>query len=197
LKVNVAMRGGEAVLVEKKILYISSDALQEPTELHIMVEMLAQANDVVWISPYGVVNAPLFPSINKVSENLTIYYPGINFLALPFMRKLNEKRRLLQTMLYLLGRDFEPDLVIIDDYMSGNFAAYYGKRGVLTLYYRISKYLDEQERPARRKVEAEADLVYKPAELAEELSEEELLAALRERLEDISALVEAKSEYKH
>lgn len=182
------------MLAEKKILYVSSDALQEPTELHIMVELLAQANDVVWISPYGAVNAPLFPSIDKVSDNLTTYYPGINFLGLPALRRLNERRRLLQTMLYLVGRDFEPDLLIIDDYMSANFVAYYGKRGALTLYYRIGKYLDEQERPARRKVEGEVDLVYRPAELAEELNEEELLEALQKRLEEISALVEAKSE---
>lgn len=181
------------MLVEKKILYISSDALQEPTELHIMIELLAQANDVIWISPYGAVNAPLFPSINKAGENLTIYYPGINFLALPALRRLNEKRRLLQVKLYLVGRDFDPDLVIIDDYMSGIFSAYYGKRGALTLYYRISKYLGETERSVRRKVEGEVDLVYKPEELGEELSEEEMLTALQERLEEISALVEAKS----
>lgn len=182
------------MLAEKKILYVSGNALNDPTELHIMVEMLSQANDVVWISPYGAVNAPLFPSIEKASENLTIYYPGINFLALPSLRSLNEKRRLLQVVLYLLGRDFEPDLVIIDDHMSGNFATYYSKRGALTLYYRAGKYLEEQERLVRNRVEKTVDLVYRPAELAEELSEEELLEALQKRLEEISDLVEAKSE---
>ncbi len=182
------------MLAEKKILYVSGNALNDPTELHIMVEMLSQANDVVWISPYGAVNAPLFPSIEKASESLTIYYPGINFLALPALRGLNEKRRLLQVVLYLLGRDFEPDLVIIDDHMSGNFATYFGKRGALTLYYRAGKYLEEQERLVRKRVEKTVDLVYKPPDLSEEISEEELLTTLEDCLKNISTLVEDKGE---
>jgi hypothetical protein len=90
---------GKLILTEQKILYVSDKSWTDPDEQHIMIELLSRSNDVVWISPFGAANGPMFPNVYKVKESLTVYYPGINFLALQSLRLINEKRRLLQVKL--------------------------------------------------------------------------------------------------
>ncbi len=157
-----------------------------------MIELLSGSNDVIWINPFGPINGPILPNIYEAKESLTVYHPGMNFLAMPSLMLLNEKRRLLQVVIYLIGRDFEPDLVFMDDPLARCFAVHYGKRGALTLYY--AGETDKEDYPgAERNQLAEAvDLVYKPGKLHAEITEEDFIAALYKRLEEISRLIDAK-----
>lgn len=183
---------GKAIIVEQKILYVSSSAWTDPKEEHIMIELLSGSNDVIWVNPFGPINGPILPNIYEVKERLTVYHPGMKFLALPSLMLLNEKRRLLQVVLYLIGRDFEPDIVIIDDPLARCFAVRYGKRGALTLYY--AGEIDREDYPdAERNQLLEAiDLVYKPGKLPAEMTEDDFIAALYKRLEEVSRLIVAK-----
>lgn len=103
------------------------------------------------------------PRITTLIEGLTIYNPGVNFLALPMLSTLNERRRLLQIKMYLIGRDFEPDLVWIDSPLAVPFTAYYGKKGALTLYFAAedSDYLSTGTE--RKKLTEAVDLVITPS----------------------------------
>jgi hypothetical protein len=182
---------GKTIITDKKILYVSSISWVDLKDEHIMIEMLSGANDIVWIDPYGPLSGPIAPHIYKVKEGLTVYHPGINFLALPFLRLLNQRRRLLQVNLYLVGREFIPDIVWIEDPLASRFALHYGKKGALTLYYAAKRDAEEHIRSESDRLSKKVNLVYKPGELPAEMTEEKFSAALNERLEDISRLIEA------
>ena len=128
-----------------------------------MLERLSAANEVVWANPYGTVGGALLPRITTLKEGLTIYNPGINLLPLQSLRGLNERRRLLQVKLYLLGRDFEPDLIWFDDPPVVPFAAHYRKQGAAALYYAAEDSDPTSSRTERKKLVEELDLVVTPS----------------------------------
>lgn len=103
------------------------------------------------------------PRITSLTESLTIYNPGVNFLALPMLSALNERRRLLQIKLYLIGREFEPNLVWIDSALAAPFTAYYGKKGALTLYYAAEDSDNISTGTERKKLAEAVDLVITPS----------------------------------
>ncbi|MBW6464763.1 MAG: hypothetical protein K0B84_11365, partial [Firmicutes bacterium] len=100
-----------------------------------MFEKLATANNLIWANPFGNVRESLLPRMIRLKGELTLYYPGMNFIPLPFLQGVNEKRRLFQILLYLIEREFEPDLVWFDDPVSAESANYYRKKGALSLYF--------------------------------------------------------------
>ena len=157
-----------------------------------MIELLSGSNNIVWVNPYGPVNGPIFPNIYEVKETLTIYHPGVNLLALQSLRLLNERRRLLQVIFYLTGRDFEPDMVWIDNPMARCFTKYYMKKGAKAIYYADDMNQDEQTCAERRKLIKEVDLVYKAENLPADLTEDDFIKALNERLEEIDRLIKKK-----
>lgn len=154
---------GKTILYDKKILYAGGCAWAEPAEQHIMIELLSASNETVWANPYGKLTGPLLPRITTLKEGLTIYNPGVNFLAIPSLGALNERRRLLQVKLYLIGRDFEPDLVWIDAPLAARFTAYYGKKGALTFYYAAEDLDNLSSRAERKKLTEAVDLVITPS----------------------------------
>lgn len=157
-----------------------------------MIELLSGSNDIIWVNPYGQVSGSIFPNVYKIKESLTVYYPGINFLALQPLKLVNERRRLLQVILYLIGRDFEPDMVWIDDPVARYFALHYGKKGALTLYYETERVQDEHSLAEKRRLAEMVDLVYKPQKLPADFSEDDFLAAMEKRLEEIGGLIDTK-----
>ena len=157
-----------------------------------MVELLSGSNDVIWIDPFGPINGPILPNIYETKESLTVYHPGMNFLTIPSLKLMNEKRRLLQVILYLIGRDFEPDLVFVDNPLARCFAVHYGKRGALTLYYAGETDREDCPGAERNQLVEAVDLVYKPGKLPAEITEEDFIAALYKRLEEISRLIDTK-----
>jgi len=146
---------------------------------------LAEFNDVIWINPFGGISGTLFPDKNIMRGRLTVYNPGVNLLPLPSMRFFNNRRRLLQVKMYLLERDFEPDIVIFDDPYARNFAAYFRKKSSLVVYYAGE---DKEERPER----SEEDLLVESTDLVFVTSPQ-----LFRRLEESGKvhLVESKVEF--
>jgi len=155
-----------------------------------MIELLSGSNDIVWVNPFGPANGPIFPNVYKIKESLTVYYPGINFLALQSLRLLNERRRLLQVVLYLIGRDFEPDMVWVDDPMARHFALHYGRKGARTLFYEAERMQDEEVLAEIRRLAEAVDLTYKPEKLPADISEDDFMAAMEKRLEEIGDLID-------
>ncbi len=128
-----------------------------------MLDLLSVTNQVIWANPYGPVSGALLPRITRPKEGLTIYNPGLNLLSLKSLRGLNERRRLLQVKLYLIDRDFEPDLVWFDDPPAMLFAAYYKNKGAVTLYYAAEDLEQVSSRAKRKKLAEAADLVVTPS----------------------------------
>lgn len=123
------------IILGKNILYIGTTSWADATEQQFMFEKLATANNLIWANPFGNVRESLLPRIIRLKGELTIYYPGMNFIPLPFLQGINEKRRLFQILLYLIEREFEPDLVWFDDPGSAASANYYRKKGALSIFF--------------------------------------------------------------
>ncbi|MDY6826322.1 MAG: hypothetical protein SVV67_03980 [Bacillota bacterium] len=119
----------------KNILFISSWSWEGSGEEAVIMEMLAGANNIVWISPFGSLNGNLLPDFKPVRTNLTIYRPGVNFLPLPAMRKFNDWRRLTQVIMYLLEKEFTPNLVWLGDPLDRRFAGHFQRKEVPVIYY--------------------------------------------------------------
>ena len=128
-----------------------------------MLEMLSAWNRVVWANPYGSISGNLLPRVTRLKQNLSIYNPGVNFLPLPALGGLNERRRLLQVKLYLLEQDFEPDVVWLDSLSARPFAAYYRRKGALTLYYATEELDRAWSHEERRKLAEPIDMVVTPS----------------------------------
>ncbi len=123
------------MLKDKRILYLGTTPWSDATEQQFIFEKLASANLAIWINPFGKINESLLPKITRLNSELTVYYPGMNFFGLPFLAGINERRRLLQIKLYLIERDFEPDLVWFDDPLAGLSAQYYKDKGARVIYF--------------------------------------------------------------
>jgi hypothetical protein len=177
------------MISDRRILCIGSNGWEEPGELQVICEILSGANNVIWVNPFGSFNANLLPRIEHLKENLTVYNPGINFLPLPFLGRINRSRLLLHTKMYLLERDFEPELVIIDSPELINFAAAYKKSGSQILYY--AKPIIDESITAEQKAEVRsaAHYVYKPRKVPYQVAEEDYLAFVNEEVEAISKLI--------
>lgn len=100
-----------------------------------MFEKLAMANNLIWTNPFGNVSESLLPRIIRLKGELTLYYPGMNFIPLPFLQGVNEKRRLFQILLYLIEREFEPDLIWFDDPVSAGSANYFKNKGATSVFF--------------------------------------------------------------
>jgi len=124
-----------AILADKKILYVGTTPWADTTEQQFIFEALANSNLLIWINPFGKINDNLLPRITKMTSELTVYYPGMNFLGLPMLKWINEKRRFVQIYLYLIEREFEPDLVWFDDPLASSSADYYRKKGSLSIFF--------------------------------------------------------------
>ena len=177
------------MISNKQILIVSSTEWDYPGELQVIGEILSGNSNLIWISPFGRLNANLLPRIDKINESLTIYNPGINYLPLPFLDGFNRSRLLLHTRLYLLEKDYEPDLVIIDRPELLKFAVLYQKTGAHSVYYLSAASFLEIPREERAVAENTVDYVYRAKALPAELSEEEYLALLEAQVEDISKMV--------
>ncbi len=128
-----------------------------------MLEMLAPSNQVVWANPFGKITGAILPRITTLKEGLTIYNPGFNLLPLKWLSGFNERRRLMQVNMYLLERDFTPDLVWIDDPTAKCFAVYYGKEGAVVLYYALDDLDKTVSREERERLASVVDLVITPS----------------------------------
>ncbi len=100
-----------------------------------MIEMLARGNNVLWISPYGNFKGSLMPHFNRVRNNLGVYHPGVNWLPLQFLNRLNERRRQMQVYLYLLQEEFRADLIWTDDPGSVRLVERYRNEGVPAFFF--------------------------------------------------------------
>lgn len=174
------------MITDKNILCVSRESWEDTDEQQIMVEILAGANNIIWVNPYGGINANLLPRIYRLKETLTIYCPGINFLPLSFLEQFNQSRLLLQIKLYLMERDFEPDLVWIDNPASINFARAYRKRGASSLYFHSEKDKEALEQGARFKLTNDVDFIYRMKSTPSDLAEEEFMGLIYLRLGEIS-----------
>jgi len=123
------------LLSGKRILFISIWSWEGAGEEAILMELLAGANEIVWVSPFGSLRGNLLPDFKPVRAGLTVYRPGVNFLPLPTLQRFNEWRRLTQVLMYLLEKDFKPDLVWLGDPMAGRFAEHFRRKGAPALYY--------------------------------------------------------------
>jgi hypothetical protein len=123
------------LLEGKNILFISSWSWEGAGEEAVIMEMLAGANNIVWVSPFGSLNGNLLPDFKPVRVNLTIYRPGVNFLPLPALHRFNDWRRLNQVIMCLLEKDFDPDLVWLGDPLARRFAEYFRRKKVPVIYY--------------------------------------------------------------
>jgi len=177
------------MISNQRILMVGSTGWEYPGELQIICEILSGANNIIWISPFGRINANLLPRIEVIKDSLTIYNPGINYLPLAFLDGFNRSRLLLHTKLYLLERDFEPDLVMIDHPDLLNFAAHYKKAGARSIYYRSAESFLEIPREDRVAVENSVDYVYKAQALPVELTEEEYLLNFEAQVDDITKML--------
>jgi len=177
------------MISDKRILCVSSSGWEDPGELPVICEMLSGANNIIWINPFGRFNANLLPRIDRLKENLTVYYPGFNFLPLPFLGTFNRSRLLLHTKMYLLERDFEPELVIFDHPELINFAAAFKKRGSQILYY--ARTVEEEMITPGQKTAARAvaQYVYKPRKAPYQIAEEDYLAFINDEVEAISKIM--------
>lgn len=181
------------MITDQRILCVSNSSWEEPGELQVMIELLAGANSIVWVSPFGRINASLFPRITKIKDGLTIYDPGINYLPLPFLGNINRSRLLLQIRLYLLEIDFEPDLVIINSPELIIFVNVYRQREAKAIYYFDTNTALTVDLAERRKADEAVDLVFKCESLPNEISEEEYFNLIDERVSSLSAMI--KSEF--
>jgi len=177
------------MISDRQILIVSNTEWDYPGELQVIGELLSGGNNIIWISPFGKINATLLPRILRIKETLTIYNPGINYLPLSFLDGFNRSRLLLHTRLYLLERDFEPNLVIIDHPNLLKFAALYQKSGASSLYYLSAASFLETPREDRAPAEHTVDHVYKAKALPAELSEDQYLELIEAQVEDISKMV--------
>lgn len=150
------------MIQNKKILYAGNSPWGDPSEQHIMVELLSGSNDVIWANPFGPVTGALLPRVTTSKEGLTIYNPGLNLLPISALSGFNEKRRLMQVNLYLVERDFLPELVWIDDPAAAPFTLYYGKKGALTLYYAGKEETGSLSSSEREKLAGAVDLLLVP-----------------------------------
>lgn len=116
-------------------MYVGTTSWADASEQQFMFDKLAMANNLVWTNPFGDIRESLLPKISRFRSGLVLYYPGMNFIPLPFLHGLNEKRRLFQVILYLIETEFEPDLVWFDDPVSAGSANYYRKKGSLSVYF--------------------------------------------------------------
>ncbi len=164
-KNSAALKEGKTILIEKKILYAGAYTWADAElEQHVMIDILASSNDLVWISPYGSVRGPLLPRIFRVKEGFTVYHPGVNMLPLQFAENFNQKRRLMQALMFLMQSDFEPDLVWVDDPVSWRFAAHFSKKSVPVLYYCAGN--DRLSKVERDKMAEHFDLIIAGSEQA-------------------------------
>lgn len=215
------IKGERTILADKRILFVSQRSWADTREQHLLVDMLAEHNEVIWINPFGGIGGALFPDMRMLKKRLTVYSPGINLLPLPALRAFNNWRRLLQVKMYLLEKDFEPDLIVIDDPYALNFARHFKNKGQLVVYYAGADKTEipprsEEDRLAqavdlvitaspdfyrRLKESGKAHLVKSESEYGgEELDEEEIgdeavkayMEGLEARLEKISAIIKKK-----
>lgn len=154
---------GTAILSDKKILFAGGSAWADPTEQHFLLDMLSTSNVVIWANPFGPIAGALLPRITNLKDGFTIYNPGVNYLPFSWLSDFNERRRLLQVNMYLLEKDFEPDLVWIDDPLAARFTLYYGKKGALTLYYAHEDLDKTTSREERKQLAAAVDLILTPS----------------------------------
>ena len=124
-----------------------------------MIEQLSRWNEVIWVNPFGSLTGSLLPRIYEAKEGLTMYHPGLNFIPLQSLKVINDWQRLLQIIMYLIDREFVPDLVWIDDPFARRFATYYRKRGALTLYFGDDRVMDEPTRLERNRLAEAADMI--------------------------------------
>ena len=177
------------MIMNQRILCVSSAAWEEPEELQVIIELLAGANNIIWISPFGGISSNLLPRIDRLTESLTIYNPGINFLPLSFLDSFNRSRLLLHTKLYLLEKDFEPDLVIIDSPGLIIFAEAYQKSGAKALYYATAKNNINMTRTEKRKIEERADCYYKARTIPLEINDDQYMEMIMVQINDLSKLL--------
>jgi hypothetical protein len=177
------------MITNKSILCVSTSCWEEPGELQLVVEVLSGANNLIWISPFGGINSNLLPRIDRLTESLTIYNPGINFLPLPFLCGFNRSRLLLHTKLYLLEKDFEPDLIIIDSPELLKFAEAYRKVGAKVLYYAPAATSIEVPRAEKQKAEEVADYCYKAKKIPDDITEDQYMDLINAQVEDIYELI--------
>ncbi len=177
------------MIIDQRILCVSSTSWEEPGELQVIVEVLSGANNIIWINPFGGISSNLVPHIDQLTESLTIYNPGINFLPLSFLDGFNRSRLRLHTKLYLLEKDFEPDLVIIDSPGLVMFAEAYQKSGAKALYYATAKKNINLSGTAKQRAKDRVDYYYKARLIPEEINDEEYLEMIKVQVNELSKLL--------
>ncbi len=178
------------MIMNKRILCVSSTDWESPGELQVVTEALSGSNNIVWINPFGGISSNLLPRIDRLTETLTIYNPGINLLPLPFLGRLNRSRLLIHTKLYLFERDFEPDVIIIDSPVLHNFAKAYRKTGTRALYYAPAAAGISLPRPEKQKAEEAVDYTYKAGKIPEDINEDQYMVLINKQVNEISKLLE-------
>jgi hypothetical protein len=177
------------MITNKKILCVSNTYWEEPGEFQVMIEVLSGANNIIWISPFGGISSNLLPRIDRLTESLTIYNPGINFLPLPFLGGFNRSRLLFHTKLYLLEKDFEPDLIMIDSPELLNFAEAYRKVGAKVLYYAPAATNIDISRAEKHKAEEMADYCYKAKKIPEDVNEDQYMDLINARVMEMCKVI--------
>ena len=81
-------------------------------------------------------------------------------------------------------------MVWIDDPMARHFALHYGQKGAFTLFYEAERVQDEKVLVERRRLAEAVDLTYKPEKLPADTSEDDFLATMEKRLEEIGGLID-------
>ena len=178
------------MIMNQRILCVSSASWEEPGELQVIVEVLSGANNITWISPFGGISSNLLPRIDQLTESLTIYNPGINFLPLSFLDGFNRSRLLLHTRLYLLEKDFEPDLVIIDSPGLVMFAEAYKKSGAMALYYATAKKSLNMSRTAKQMAEERTNYYYKARPIPDEINDDQYMKMIKVQVNELSKLLD-------
>lgn len=148
------------MLKDKMILYAGNSPWGDTSEQHIMMEQFSAENQVVWANPYGTLGGAIMPRITTSKEGLVIYNPGVNYLPLQWLNGFNERRRLMQVNLYLIEKDFLPDLVWFDEPSVQVFSDYYGKKGAMTLYYAINEISSSLNASERDRLANAVDLIF-------------------------------------
>jgi hypothetical protein len=182
------------MIIDKRILCVSCHPWEALDEQQVMIEILAGANNIVWVDPYGRINANILPRVYRLKESLTVYCPGINLLPLSFLNRFNQARLLLQIKLYLLERDFEPNLVWIDNMASLNFVKAYKKEGIRSLYYQTVDDREDSARIKKKRLEGVIDFVYRAKSVTQDISEEAYMNLMQGRVEEISKVLSGLSE---
>lgn len=177
------------MIMNQRILCVSSACWEEPGELQVIAEVLSGANNIIWISPFGGISSNLLPRIDRLTESLTIYNPGINFLPLSFLEGFNSSRLLFHTKLYLLENDFEPDLIIFDSPELLKFTEAYKKTGAKALYYAPACKSSTMPRAEKKKVTAMTDFNYKAQSIPGEINEDEYMEMIITQVREISEII--------